>query len=176
MAPLIIAALKLAPYILPEAVRALSGDKAAEAAERVIQAAKVVTGADSPEDAAEAVLRDPAAQLKLQELLSAERLEFARLAVKEQEIAAADRDSARGREKEVKDNTPRNLAYLIVAAFIGMCYAVLFDTAKVDSVLAGTIIGYLSAKTEQAFSYYFGTTSGSKQKTELLAKADAVKE
>jgi hypothetical protein len=92
------------------------------------------------------------------------------------ELVVTDRQGAREREMAVKDSTPRNLAYLIVAAFIGMCFAVLYDTARVDSVLAGTIIGYLSAKAEQVASYYFGSSAGSQQKTDLLAKAEPVRE
>ena len=43
--------------------------------------------------------------------------------------------------------------------------------AQVDSVLAGTLVGYLSAKAEQVLAYYFGSTKGSADKTALLADA-----
>lgn len=88
----------------------------------------------------------------------------------------ADRDSARGREKAVQDMTNRNLAYVVVGAFIAMIGATLLGYAKVESVLAGTLVGYLSAKCEQVLAYYFGSTSGSARKTELLAKSPAVAE
>lgn len=88
-----------------------------------------------------------------------------------EKIAADDRDSARKRETAVMDYTPRILAYLIVGGFLGMAYGVLFKQMSADSVLAGTIIGYLSAKAEQVAAYYFGSTAGSKQKTELLANS-----
>lgn len=88
-----------------------------------------------------------------------------------EKIAADDRDSARKREMTVQDYTPRILAYLIVGGFLGMAYGVLFKQMSADSVLAGTIIGYLSAKAEQVAAYYFGSTAGSKQKTELLANS-----
>jgi uncharacterized membrane protein YeaQ/YmgE (transglycosylase-associated protein family) len=88
-----------------------------------------------------------------------------------EKIAADDRDSARKREVSVQDYTPRILAYLIVGGFLGMAYGVLFKQMNADSVLAGTIIGYLSAKAEQVAAYYFGSTAGSKQKTELLANS-----
>ena len=75
----------------------------------------------------------------------------------------------------VQDRTPRVLAYLVVGAFIGVIIGVLSGWGKADSVLAGTLIGYLSAKAEQVIAYYFGSSSGSAEKTRLLAKADAVK-
>lgn len=88
-----------------------------------------------------------------------------------EKIAADDRDSARKREMSVQDYTPRILAYLIVGGFLGMAYGVLFKQMSADSVLAGTIIGYLSAKAEQVASYYFGSTTGSAEKTRLLANS-----
>lgn len=88
-----------------------------------------------------------------------------------EKIAADDRDSARKRETAVMDYTPRILAYLIVGGFLGMAYGVLFKQMSADSVLAGTIIGYLSAKAEQVAAYYFGSTAGSKEKTQLLANS-----
>lgn len=89
-------------------------------------------------------------------------------------IAEQDRDSARKREMTVQDWTPRVLAYLIVGGFMAMAYAVLFRKTAVDSALAGTVIGYLSAKAEQVASYYFGSSQGSDRKTELLAQAPSV--
>lgn len=107
---------------------------------------------------------DQAFQMRMQEL------GFAHIQVLEQ-IAFQDRDSARKRESTVGDKTNRNLAYTIIAAFIAMAIGTLMGWAKADSVLAGTIIGYLSAKAEQVLSYYFGSTSGSAEKSRLLAQA-----
>lgn len=87
-----------------------------------------------------------------------------------------DRASARTRESTVKDKTPRNLAYLVVGSFVAMVACELGGWGHVDSALAGTLIGYLSAKAEQVMSYYFGSSSSSDRKTELLAKAPAVKD
>jgi len=82
-----------------------------------------------------------------------------------------DRNGARQREAEVKDHTNRNLAYLILLAFIAMVGGTLMGWTTADSVMAGTLIGYLSAKAEQVTSYYFGSTRGSSRKTELLASS-----
>jgi uncharacterized membrane protein YraQ (UPF0718 family) len=92
------------------------------------------------------------------------------------ELSSQDRDSARTRETNVKDTTPRILAYLIIGSFIGVVVAVISGHSKVDSVLAGTLIGYLSAKAEQVIAYYFGSSAGSAEKTQLLAKAPAIVE
>lgn len=90
------------------------------------------------------------------------------------ELAMQDRDSARKREMTVQDWTPRILAYLLVGSFISVIFGVLGGWSKVDSVLAGTLIGYLSAKAEQVVAYYFGSTSGSAEKSRLLAQSTPV--
>ena len=85
-----------------------------------------------------------------------------------------DRDSARDREIGVKDSTNKILAFVIVGAFVCLVASTLLGYAKVESALAGTLVGYLSAKCEQVLAYYFGSSRGSAQKTELLARAPAI--
>jgi len=60
------------------------------------------------------------------------------------------------------------LALLIVVTFLATAGLTLFGLTKVDSVLAGTLMGYLSAKCEQVVSFYFGSSAGSQRKDELL--------
>lgn len=90
------------------------------------------------------------------------------------ELEFKDVDSARNREVQVKDNTNKILAYLIVVAFITMVGTTLAGWTQVESVLAGTLIGYLSAKCEQVLSYYFGSNKSSARKTELIAQGAPV--
>ncbi len=91
------------------------------------------------------------------------------------ELEVKDVDSARNREIQTKDNTNKILAFTIVGAFIAMVGATLLGYAKVESVLAGTLVGYLSAKAEQVLAYYFGSNRDSHRKTELLAQSQPVK-
>lgn len=95
------------------------------------------------------------------------------LDIRVDELEMNDRDSARKREASVGDKTNRNLAYIVVGAFIALIGSILLGYAKADSVLAGTLVGYLSAKAEQVLAYYFGSTKGSADKTKLLAEAGA---
>jgi hypothetical protein len=91
-----------------------------------------------------------------------------------EKIAADDRASARNREIQVRDWTPRVLAYAVISAFIFVCVYVLSGHAKVETVLAGTLIGYISAKAELVLTYYFGSSADGERKTELLAQAPPV--
>jgi nucleoside diphosphate kinase len=87
------------------------------------------------------------------------------------ELEIRDRDSARGREIQVKDNTNKILAFVIVGAFIIVVITTMMGWTKAESVLAGTLIGYLSAKAEQVLAYYFGSTQSSARKTELISQS-----
>lgn len=91
-----------------------------------------------------------------------------------EELEIKDRDSARNRQIQTKDSTNTVLAYTVVGAFIAMVGATLMGFAKIDSVLAGTLVGYLSAKAEQVLAYYFGSTKGSAHKTNLLASGSGI--
>ena len=91
------------------------------------------------------------------------------------ELEFKDRDSARAREVGTKDNTNKILAFVVIGAFLAMVGATLLGYAKVESVLAGTLVGYLSAKAEQVLAYYFGSSSGSASKTVLLANSTPTK-
>lgn len=93
------------------------------------------------------------------------------LDIRAEEVEQADRASARTREATVKDNTNKILAFTVVGAFVALVAGTLLGWASVDSALAGTLVGYLSAKAEQVLAYYFGSTKGSADKTAMLAEA-----
>lgn len=116
-------------------------------------------------DLANKYIADPAERDKF-------ALDMATLQAQSEQAAAAteelDRDSARQREVGTKDKVNRNLAYIIIGSFITMVIATLAGYSKVDSALAGTLIGYLSAKAEQVISYYFGSTHSSSQKNDII--------
>jgi len=83
----------------------------------------------------------------------------------------ADRGSARTMQIGTKAITVPILAYVIVGSFVAMVGGALLGYAKVDSALAGTLVGYLSAKCEQVIGFYFGSSKGSEDKTLLLAQS-----
>jgi len=92
-------------------------------------------------------------------------------------IAAADRDSARKRESSTGDFwTPRIIGGLTLLAFIWSVWAVLsgYVQGMTDPAIVGiigTLIGYVSAKADQVVSYYFGSSAGSKEKTQAMTEA-----
>ncbi len=71
-------------------------------------------------------------------------------------ISADDRANARAREIATGDKTPRNLAYLLVLGALGTGAGLLFGGLRLDSTLAGVVIGYLFNEASAVTSYYYG--------------------
>lgn len=86
-------------------------------------------------------------------------------------LANDDRASARNREIQVKDKTPRILAYVVVTlCFLGEgLYFFLGAPRNASPELIGRILGTLDSALILVLSYYFGSSAGSDRKTELLA-------
>lgn len=160
--PLVLKAV-IASGAIPEVVRALSGSKAADAAEKVVGVARAITGVNDPEMAVTKVIQDPALQIRMQEMLIAERLEYARLEIE-------DRKDARGREIKTGDKTPRNLAYLVTAGFFGTLAAVMTGHVKPDTEVILILLGSLGTAWTGIIAYYFGSSAGSKAKDDLLKR------
>lgn len=98
------------------------------------------------------------------------QVQMKELGISEEKLVYDDIANARSREVAVKDTTPRNLAYLIIG-FTGVCIAAtLAGWTKVDSALAGTLIGYLVAECRSTLTYYFGSSQGSRDKDAALAE------
>jgi hypothetical protein len=131
--------------------------------------------AAKPEDILTAVTADPEIRLKAMIANNDFLLKQKEQELEEFKVTLADIQSARAREVSTKDSVNKVLAYTIVGAFIALVGATLLGYAKVESALAGTLVGYLSAKAEQVLAYYFGSSKGSHEKTLLLSKAEPIK-
>lgn len=133
-----------------------------------------------PEEAAkaspakvEAVLTSmtPVQALELQKADQAFQKDMASLTVNMEQIASADRASARTREVNAKDSwTPRVLAGMSVLAYSACASFVFMVPVPQDmQVIAGSVLGTLSGAMMVVFNYYFGSTAGSATKTALIA-------
>lgn len=109
--------------------------------------------------------------LKIKETDNAFKLEMERIGVDLQKIAADDRNSARDREIKTKDNTPKVLAGVIVIGFFATLATVAFATIPDKAMPAiNILLGSLTALLIQVGNYYFGSSAGSKAKTEIIGK------
>lgn len=91
------------------------------------------------------------------------------------ELEFKDRDSARQMQIATKSYTPSVLTYLITIGFFTVLGLMLHDDSVVDSPPLLIMLGSLGTAWTGCIAYWFGTTSGSIAKTNLLARADAVK-
>lgn len=94
---------------------------------------------------------------------------MAELGIDEQKVSADDRDSARRREKALKDNLPSILALLITFGFFGvLLYIMVYGTNESSHDVVNLLIGSLGTAWISIISYYFGSSAGSQLKTMLM--------
>lgn len=92
-----------------------------------------------------------------------------------QAIAMGDRDSARKREETVKDNTPKILAYGITLGFFGILLFIMLGNVPANSRdILNIMLGTLGASFSGVVGYYFGSSSSSDKKSEMLANSTPI--
>lgn len=144
--------------LLSEAGKMLFGDKGL--AGGVVDTLQSIGLLKDPKEAQAAIERMKAFELRGEEL----NLETLK-------IAATDRDSARKREIEVKDATPRQIAWVSFIGFFLILIVLMFipvpPTAK-DALLImlGTLAGIVTSIT----AYYYGSSAGSSRKNDTIDK------
>ena len=93
---------------------------------------------------------------------------MAQLNLDTEKLTYDDRANARSREAAVKDHTPAILGYLTVAGAMLGGAAVLSGHVPDNSVLAGVVLGYLFSDAKQVYAYFFGSSSSSDEKTDMI--------
>ncbi len=155
--------------IAPTVIKWITGnDKAADAAEKVIDIAKQVTGTDSGDLALTALRADPAVALEFRKAVMANEADL-------DKAYLADVQSARARDTEfIKAGFKNNRANVIAAAaFILVIACLVVLVARSDmtgeaktgvSLILGRALGWV----EQVFSFEFGTTRSSTKKDDTI--------
>lgn len=87
-----------------------------------------------------------------------------------EKVHAGDRASARDMQVANKTRIVPVLAGLTVAGFFGVVWFVLSGKVALDSTILGFVLGAVSAKAEQVYNFYFGSSAGSKEKTAKLTE------
>jgi hypothetical protein len=87
-----------------------------------------------------------------------------------------DRDSARSREVEIKKAGGNDIMMIITGsvgllAFLAILYTILFRTLpEGNEKLVYHLLGVVEGVAVTMFAYYFGSSKGSKDKSEMLGK------
>jgi hypothetical protein len=88
-------------------------------------------------------------------------------------IAAGDRDSARQMQVATKDWTPKALAFFITFGFFGaLVWILVFGIPKTGTEVLLMMLGSLSTSWTGVVQFYYGSSAGSKQKTDALTARD----
>lgn len=88
-------------------------------------------------------------------------------------IAAGDRDSARQMQRETRDWTPKALAFFITFGFFGaLVWILIFGIPKNGTEVLLMMLGSLSTSWTGVVQFYYGSSAGSKAKTEALTSRD----
>lgn len=152
--------------IAPTVFAALGGPLAGLAVSAVAKALEV------PADEAKGLLEsgqmsaDQIAQIKVAEIELKKQAQS--LGLDFEKLAVDDRKSARDMQVATRSMLAPTLAIIIVLSFIGVVVGTLLGYSHIESAMAGTLIGYLSAKAEQVIAFYFGSTASSQRKDQLL--------
>ena len=168
----------IAPIAASAVSGGLLGPVAAGVAGQVSKALGLKDGS-SEEDVEAAIAKaDPTQIAKLREIDANLKRDLAELAYKHEELGLKelqthqrDRDSARKREAAVRDKTPRILAFLITGALMSVILILMLKGANIEDGIAhvlSVLVGYLGAGVQTMLSYYFGSSAGSKVKTDQL--------
>ena len=84
-------------------------------------------------------------------------------------IAAGDRDSARQMQAATKDWTPKALAFFITFGFFGaLIWLLVFGMPKTGTEALLMMLGSLGTSWTGVCQFYYGSSAGSKQKTDAL--------
>ncbi len=164
----------VAPAIGGVIAGGLTGNPAIGLAVRAASEALLGRADGSQDDVAAAIVgASPDQLLALKQADNQFEIDLQRVGIDLEKIAQEDRASAREREVKVGGKANPVLAGIIIGGFFSVVAWVLFRPDIMSgpgAAVAGTLVGYVSAKAEQVVAYYFGSSSGSARKTELLSK------
>lgn len=167
------AAKKVISALAPTLATALGGPLAGAAT------AQIIKGLGGSEEAANAAIAaaDPQVLVQLKQIETDFQKFLAENDIDLEKIHQEDRHSARLREIAVHDETPRTLAYIYLALFLVTLFMQFYIIIEHIAIEAGAVrildglTAILGTLVTGSKDYYFGSSSGSKQKTDLLGKA-----
>ena len=133
-------------------------DKTVEAVSKVLNDGKL-----TPEQ----IVSVKQAELEFQKFLESNKIKL-------EEIAAADRGSARDMLTATKAKTPAVLTYIITLGFFGVLGAMFYWPEVKESAPLMIMLGSLGTAWTGACAFWFGTTHGSQSKNDLLANSKPV--
>ena len=163
----------LLSQVAPTLATALGGPLAGLATKTL---SNVLLGNESGDEAAVTAAIQGATPQQLSDLKKIDadfRVRMKELDIDLERISAGDRDSARKREMEIKDHMPKVLAVGITIGFFGsLFWMFIYGVPKNGNEALLLMLGALQTAFTGVIAYYFGSSSGSKAKTDLMVSKD----
>jgi hypothetical protein len=148
--------------------------KVAEEVAKIALEATGLTSDSSPDTVIDVLNRDPIAFARVKEAAAAVAIAEIEAEIDAERVAMQDRVSARDLKAKSNDKTANTLsliAALFALASLLVVSVVALSGYVVDPVyltLLGTATGYGFAYFQQVMNFYFGSSAGSKKKTDLI--------
>ncbi|TAN59644.1 hypothetical protein EPN18_10095 [bacterium] len=167
----------LVETVAPTLATALGGPLAGMATQAI--SAAVLGKPDGTHDDLSAALESatPDTLLKLKQAEQDFAVKMKELDIDFERVSADDRKSARSREEQIKDSTPKILAYAYTGGFFAVL-ATQFAIAVIGINIQGSLLrslditlGVLIAIMLGVKEYYYGSSSGSARKSEMINDA-----
>ncbi len=132
--------------------------------------------AATPEEVEAALTRaSPEDLVKLRELDLEFKARMEEAGIRLEEVAAEDRASARERQARMRDWTPSVLGLAIVLGFFAvLAWIIRFGLPPQGGEVLLIMVGALGAMTTQVGNYFFGSSTGSKSKDQIIAELKGV--
>jgi len=164
------AILNLVRTVAPSIASAVGGPLAGMATKAISEALLGKPDGTEDELAAAAARATPDQLLALKKAENEFMLQMRELDIDLERISNEDRDSARNREIKTRDLTPKILAGFITAGYFGVLFYMLTHglptTGGSEAMLV--MLGTLGTAWGGVVAYYFGSSAGSKEKTEAM--------
>jgi hypothetical protein len=159
--------------IAPSIATALGGPLAGIAV-KTLSNALLGHESGTEEDVANALQNASPEQLSVIKKIDADfKVRMKELDIDLERISAGDRDSARQMQRETRDWTPKVLAFFITFGFFGaLVWILIFGIPKTGTEVLLMMLGSLSTSWTGVVQFYYGSSAGSKAKTDALTGKD----
>ena len=156
----------------------LGGEPGAKAAGKIVDVATAVTGAKSPEDAIKRIQADQDAANAVRQKLLEHQQELVRLQFQDLQNARAMYAQKSKMADRIAEHVIRWNLPAVVLLVVANCFVIMYIRNATIAVAVGNIIGasiaYLWQERHQVITFFFGSSLGSKQKTEKLLGREPV--
>lgn len=157
--------------VAPTLAAALGGPLAGMAVKSITDVLGLSSNTPEKEVYNEIINANPETLFKLKELETTFKIQMKQLEIDVLSLENNDRSSARNREINVKDNTNKYLAYIVITLYCVIQLGLVFSGIEIPSEMREIIIrafGTLDAIIGMIFGYYFGSSNGSFMKTKQI--------